>query len=98
MQESAGVNTNDAQTSGNTKSYFSALSSMVSIAGSEWSFAQFRLDPKEEQHDSESDMHSIIKNGVLHVITTKGPGHYLKGNITKEGGNLEATECHKFHP
>ena len=38
-------NSQDASQSGNTKSYFSALSSMVSIAGSEWSFAQLRLDP-----------------------------------------------------
>ena len=45
MQESAGVATTEEQKGGNTKSYFSALSSMVSIAGSEWSFAQFRLDP-----------------------------------------------------
>ena len=34
-------------TSGNTKSMFSALRSMVSYAGSEWSFAQFRLDPTQ---------------------------------------------------
>ena len=47
MQKTAGVETNTNEKSENTTSYFSALSSMVSIAGSEWSFAQFRLDPKE---------------------------------------------------
>jgi len=32
-------NENDTAQSGNTKSYFSALSGVVSFAGSEWSFA-----------------------------------------------------------
>lgn len=32
---------------GNVTSYFSVFSSVVSLAGSEWSFAQFKLDPEE---------------------------------------------------
>ena len=31
--------------SGNTKSYFQYFSTISKLAGSEWSFAQFRLDP-----------------------------------------------------
>ena len=43
--------------SGNTKSYFSALSSMVSYAGSEWSFAQFKLNPTQV---GPSELKSVI--------------------------------------
>ena len=43
--------------SGNTKSYFSALSSVVSYAGSEWSFAQFKLNPTQV---GASELKSVI--------------------------------------
>ena len=41
-------------------------------------------------------MHSVIINGTLHVITSKGVGHYLKSAVTAEGGNLVAKESHKL--
>lgn len=72
-----------AQASGNTKSYFSALSSMVSYAGSEWSFAQFRLDPSQV---AENELKSVCYQDFLHVVSKKG--WYLRVAISQTGGNL----------
>ena len=69
------LNANSA--SGNTKSYFSGLSSLVSFAGSEWSFAQFRLDPTQV---SESDLRAVVFQDSLHIVTRKG--WYLRVAIT----------------
>ncbi len=41
-----------SQSAGNTKSYFAALSTFVSFAGSEWSFAQFELAADEVSENS----------------------------------------------
>ena len=41
-------------------------------------------------------MHSVIINGSLYVITSKGVGHYLKSAVTAEGGNLAIKESHKL--
>jgi hypothetical protein len=35
---------------GNTKSYFSALSSIASVAGSEWSFAYFDMKSESSKN------------------------------------------------
>ena len=72
-----------ANNSGNTKSYFSAFSSMVSFAGSEWSFAQFRLDPTQV---GVSELKCVIYGDYLHVVSKKG--WYLRVAITEQGGNL----------
>ena len=69
--------------SGNTKSNFQLLSSVVPIAGSEWSFAQFRLDPAQV---SEYDLRAVVRGEKLHVVTKKG--WYLCVEITKAGGSL----------
>lgn len=68
---------------GNTKSYFNVLSRMVTYAGSEWSFAQFRLDPSQV---GESELKSVIYQDFLHVISRKG--WYLRVAISAQGGNL----------
>ena len=72
-----------ANASGNTKSYFSALSSMVSYAGSEWSFAQFRLDPTQV---GVSELKTVIYQDYLHIVSKKG--WYLRVAITQAGGTL----------
>lgn len=41
----------------NTKSYFNVLSRVVAYVGSEWSFAQFRLDPNQV---GENELKSVI--------------------------------------
>ena len=77
MQESSGISNADVQKSGNTKSYFSALSSLVSVAGSEWSFAQLRLDPQAEMVEPETDIQSIVHKGIIYVISAKTPGYSI---------------------
>lgn len=67
----------------NTRSYFSALSSVVTYAGSEWSFAQFRLQPSQV---SENDLQAVVHQDQLHVVSKKG--WYFRVAITAEGGNL----------
>ena len=67
----------------NTKSYFNLLSSVVNYAGSEWSFAQFRLDPSQV---GENELKSVIYQDFLHVISRKG--YYLRVAITPAGGTL----------
>ena len=59
------------------------MSSLVSYAGSEWSFAQFKLDPTQV---SESDLKAVVFQDSLHVVTRKG--WYLRVAITQAGGNL----------
>lgn len=49
----------------------------MSFAGSEWSFAQFRLDPTQV---SESDLRAVVFQDSLHIVTRKG--WYLRVAIT----------------
>ena len=56
---------------------------MVSYAGSEWSFAQFRLDPAQV---GEAELKSVVYQDYLHVVSRKG--WYLRVAITQAGGNL----------
>jgi len=60
---------NKNKETGNTKSYFSALSSMVTYAGSEWSFAQFRLNPAQT---SAQEIKATVYNGFLHIVSKRG--------------------------
>lgn len=68
----------------NTTSYFSALSYVVSFAGSEWSFAQFKLDQEEV---SERGTRAVVYQDFLHVLTKKGK--YFRVKIKEEGGELQ---------
>ena len=56
---------------------------MVSYAGSEWSFAQFRLDPNQV---GESELRTVIYQDFLHVISKRG--WYIRVAISQAGGNL----------
>lgn len=56
---------------------------MVSIAGSEWSFAQFRLNPEQV---GESDIQAVIHQDFLHIVSKKG--WYIRVAITETGGSL----------
>jgi hypothetical protein len=75
---------NKTQSTGNTKSYFSALSSVVSFAGSEWSFAQFRLNPAQT---APQDLKATVYNGFLHIVSKRG--WYLRVVIDQNGGELK---------
>jgi hypothetical protein len=72
---------------GNTKSYFSALSSLVSLAGSEWSFAQFKLDAEEI---SDRGTKAVVYDEYLHVLTKKGK--YFRVKLNEQGGELHQDE------
>lgn len=50
---------------------------MVSYAGSEWSFAQFRLDPEQV---GENELKIAIFQDYLHVVSKRGS--YLRVAIT----------------
>ena len=69
------------------RSYFSALSSLVSLAGSEWSFAHFKLDSEEV---SGSGTKAVVYQGYLHVLTKKGK--YFRVKLTDAGGELVKDE------
>ena len=49
----------------NTKSYFSMMSSVISVAGSEGSAMQFEIDAE----DSQAGFKAVLFNGGLHVVT-----------------------------
>jgi hypothetical protein len=53
--------------SGNVKSYFNMLSSVISYAGSEWSFAQVKWAEAETQNLSKTI--ATICKGKVRVIT-----------------------------
>lgn len=72
---------------GNVTSYFSMLSSVVSLAGSEWSFAQFKLDPEEI---SPFGTKAVVYQGHLHVLTKKGK--YFRVKMGEQGGELQKDE------
>ena len=80
--------------SGNTKSYFAALSGMVALAGSEWSFAQLRLEA-DTQTDESASIVAVIKEGdKIYTLTSKG--YLMKAIITTDGGNLALSEASKL--
>ena len=56
---------------------------MVSIAGSEWSFAQFKLDPSQV---GPSELRAVIYGGFLHIVSKRG--WYLRVVISDAGGLL----------
>ena len=59
------------------------FSSMISLAGSEWSFAQFKL---ENDDISERGTKAVCGKGYLHVLTKKGK--YFRAKISDQGGVL----------
>lgn len=69
---------------GNTKSYFSAMSSLVSFAGSEWSFCQFVIGQEDV---SEQGTCAVVSNNGLHVLTKNGK--YYKALIAEKGGEIK---------
>ena len=83
----------EVSASGNTKSYFSALSSVVSFAGSEWSFAQLRLE-QNVQIDEFSRVTACIKDKQVYTITSKG--FFLKAGIVEGGGSLAVEKTCSF--
>ena len=54
---------------------------MVSYAGSEWSFAQFKLNPDQV---GQSEIQAVIMQNFLHVVSKKG--WYIRVAITEAGG------------
>lgn len=66
----------------NTTSYFSAMSSMVSYANSEWSHCQFEVQP---QDISEGGTYAVVNNGNLHVITKNLKYYRAAIDIQKSG-------------
>ena len=50
----------------NTTSYFSAMSSMIAVASSEWSHCQLEIKPEDI---SEGGTYAVVYNGALHVMT-----------------------------
>jgi len=57
---------------------------MVSIAGSEWSFAQFRLNSAQVGPD---ELKAVVYEDVLHIVTKRG--WYLRVIISEAGGELK---------
>lgn len=57
---------------------------MVSYAGSEWSFAQFKLNPTQV---GESELKTLVGQDFLHVVSKKG--YYLRVDISQAGGELK---------
>ena len=65
------------------KSTFSFLGSLASIASSEWSFANFKLD---NSLIPDKGMRAQVHKGYLHVLTKKGT--YITVELTQKGGDL----------
>ena len=77
----------DSQTTpqpSNTKSYFSALSSLVAYAGSEWSFAQVKVP----DHSAEATTKAVCYGTRLFVCSSNAC--YTAEGVA-EGGLLTAT-------
>ena len=60
---------------------FYAFKPIVALAGSEWSFAQFRL-PSDESSKA------IVSKDYLHVVSKTGK--YVRVRVAEEGGELKA--------
>jgi len=71
---------------GNTKSYFSMLSSVVSYAGSEWSFAQVKIDAAAGHKNNLSKTISTVHKGKVRILTQGG--QYIVAPLTEQGGQL----------
>lgn len=67
----------------NVKSTFSFFGGIASIASSEWSFANFKLDASVA---ADRGMRAMVHNGLLHVLTKKG--NYITVELTQKGGDL----------
>ena len=59
---------------------------MVSFAGSEWSFAQQRLDPQMHSDDDLTSISAIVNDDKAFTITSKG--WLIRALITEAGGSL----------
>ena len=87
MQSEEKKGNGEVTESGNTRSYFSALSSMVSYAASEWSFAQLRLE-QDSQIDEMSELAARVCGSKVYALTSKG--FFISTTLTAEGGSLNA--------
>jgi len=72
------------EASGNTKSYFSMLSSVVSVAGSEWSFAQVKVE-RPATNNLNKPIAAVYK-GKVRILTQAG--QYIVASLTEAGGVL----------
>lgn len=59
------------------------MGGIASIASSEWSFANFKLDASLV---ADRGMRALVHNGSLHVLTKKGT--YITVEMTQKGGDL----------
>jgi len=59
---------------------------MVSFAGSEWSFAQLRLEA-EIHIDEFAQIAAVVRGNRVYALTSKG--WLVRAQITNEGGSLQ---------
>ena len=66
---------------------------MVSFAGSEWSFAQLRLEHNTHV-DEFTNLTAIVKEGKVYALTSKG--WLIKAPLNEAGGSLAAEAAQKL--
>ena len=62
------------------------LSSVVSYAGSEWSFAQVKIDAAAGHKNNLSKTISTVHKGKVRILTQGG--QYIVAPLTEQGGQL----------